>query len=314
LSLIFVTDGSSDKTPDIISQYEIIRLFHQPGRMGKVAAINRVMQFVTTPVVVFSDANTLLNRECLREIAKHYKDPKVGGVAGEKKILDISEGRAAGAGEGLYWKYESILKKLDSDLNTVVGAAGELFSIRTELFHETDESVLLDDFVISLKICAQGYLIKYEPRAYAVEAPSALMKEEQKRKIRISAGGFQSMVMLKELFNIYRYPLLSFQYISHRVLRWTLCPIGLFVIMTASIMLVINGAGQVYNLFLFLQLLFYAMAGLGWIYANNNIKVKLLYIPYYFLFMNVSLVIGFSRYLKNEQSVLWEKATRHTVS
>lgn len=84
LSVIFVTDGSNDKTPAIVSQYESIRLYHQPGRRGKVAAINRVMQFVITPVVVFSDANTLLNRECLKEIAKHYQDPKVGGVAGEK--------------------------------------------------------------------------------------------------------------------------------------------------------------------------------------------------------------------------------------
>lgn len=272
------------------------------------------MQFVTTPVVVFSDANTLLNRECLTEIAKHYQDPKVGGVAGEKKILDMTDSRAAGAGEGLYWKYESMLKRLDSDLNTVVGAAGELFSIRTELFEQTDENVLLDDFVISLKICARGFLIKYEPKAYAVEAPSAFMKEEQKRKIRISAGGFQSMVILKKLLNVIRYPLLSFQYISHRLLRWTVCPLCLLAILASNALIVLNQESLVYNLFLFLQILFYAMAALGWLYANNNIKIKILYVPYYFLFMNVSLVIGFTRYIKNQQSVLWEKATRQSVS
>src|SRR5690606_11550963 len=147
-----------------------------------------------------------------------------------KKILMTKNGKAAGAGEGLYWKYESWLKKNDSALYSVVGAAGELFSIRTELYEYVGNNIIVDDFVLSLKICWKGFRILYAPEAYAMEAPSQSMEEEQKRKIRISAGAFQSMVILKDLMNIFKYGVLSFQYISHRVLRWTICPALLPVI------------------------------------------------------------------------------------
>ncbi|MBS1924791.1 MAG: glycosyltransferase family 2 protein, partial [Bacteroidetes bacterium] len=187
LQIYFITDGSNDNSTEIISAHSRINLFFKPEREGKVAAINRVMPFVTTPIVVFSDANTFLNKGCIREIVKHYSNEKTGAVAGEKKVLDLNKtGDAASAGEGLYWKYESFLKKLDAEFYSVVGAAGELFSIRTELFEPTAKDVLLDDFIISLKICQKGYRVAYEPNAYASEAPSDSIKEEQKRKIRIS--------------------------------------------------------------------------------------------------------------------------------
>jgi biofilm PGA synthesis N-glycosyltransferase PgaC len=123
LKIIFITDGSSDNTHLIIDQYKNILSLHEAERRGKLAAMNRAMQFVNTPYVIFSDANTLLNADCVKEIAKHYADAKVGGVAGEKKVINDFENTAAGVGEGLYWKYESFLKKLDSSFHSVVGAA-----------------------------------------------------------------------------------------------------------------------------------------------------------------------------------------------
>ncbi|MFZ1529706.1 MAG: glycosyltransferase family 2 protein [Ferruginibacter sp.] len=312
LTLLFAADGSNDKTVDIISKYPRINLYFKPERAGKVAAINRVMPEIKTPYVIFSDANTFLNKESIREILKHYADEKVGAVAGEKKVMEkILEGGAV-AGEGIYWKYESFLKKLDSEFYTVVGAAGELFSIKSDLFEPTPGNVLLDDFIISLKICKKGYRVVYEPLAYATETPSDSMLEEQKRKIRISAGGFQSMLMLKDLLNISRYGKLSFQYISHRVLRWAICPFLLPLILAANLLLVMAGSGWVYVLFLACQAIFYAAALLGWLFSLNNIKVKLFYIPYYFVFMNVALYIGLKRFLTNKQSVLWDKAKRKT--
>ena len=136
---------------------------------------------------------------------------------------------------GLYWKYESFLKKLDSEFYSVVGAAGELFSLRTELYESAGENVIIEDFVMSLKICMRGYIIKYEPGSFAMEESSPSMKEEEKRKIRISAGAFQAMVLLRGLFNVFKYPALSFQFISHRILRWTLCPICLIALLVANI-------------------------------------------------------------------------------
>jgi len=313
LKIIFITDGSTDRTPEIISRFQQIQLLHEPPRRGKVAAMNRAMKFVSTPFVIFSDANTLLNTECIAAIAKHYADPIVGGVAGEKKVITGSDAKAAGAGEGLYWKYESFLKKLDSEFYSVVGAAGELFSLRTDLFEQAAENIIIEDFVLSLKICMKGYIIRYEPGSFAIEDSSLSMKEEEKRKIRICAGAFQAMVILKDLFNIFKYPSLSFQFISHRILRWTLCPLCLMSLLITNVLIVILNGGLIYQASLILQILFYSCALLGWFYANKNIRIKSLYIPYYFFFMNVSVFIGFKRFVTKKQTVLWEKAARKSL-
>lgn len=313
IELVFITDGSTDRTNEIIGRYHSIKLLYQPERKGKSAAMNRSISHINASIVVFCDANTLLNQECIIEIVKHYSDPRVGGVAGEKKIIQEGINGAAAAGEGLYWKYESFLKKLDSDLYTTIGAAGELFSVRKELFEPAPEGTILEDFVQSLKICTKGYVLRYEPKAYAAEAPSASIKDEMKRKIRISAGAFQAMVMLKELFNIFRYPVLSFQFISHRVLRWTLCPLALVLLFISNFFLVFPGSSNFYALILILQCLFYVMAIAGWILARREIKLKVLYLPFYFLFMNLSVFLGLWRFLKNKQSVLWEKASRQKL-
>jgi biofilm PGA synthesis N-glycosyltransferase PgaC len=311
IKIIFVADGSTDNTLEIVKKYPVIQLLYKNERRGKVAAINRAMQTITTDFVVFCDANTFLNRDSIKEIIKHFEDEKVGAVAGEKKILDTGKNKnAAGAGEGLYWKYESFLKQLDSDFYSVVGAAGELFSIRTKLYEHVNDNILLDDFIISMKICMKGYKVIYEPEAYAKEAPSLTMKDEQKRKIRISAGGFQSVIMLKPLLNFFKYGRLSFLYISHRVLRWILCPLLLPLIFLINIYLVYAHYSQVYILILILQSMLYLLAFTGWLFYMKNLKINVFYVPYYFVFMNLSLYIGFKKFLSNKQSVLWDKAKR----
>jgi biofilm PGA synthesis N-glycosyltransferase PgaC len=311
LRLVFITDGSEDGTPAIISKYNRILLLHEEERKGKLAAMNRAMKFVSTPYVIFSDANTLLNPESVNEIVKHYVDPRVGAVAGEKKILFKEKDKAVAAGEGIYWKYESLLKRLDSEFYSVVGAAGELFSIRTSLFHVVPADTIIEDFVQSLKLCMEGWLVRYEPNAYAIESASSSMQEEQKRKVRIAAGAFQAMLILKGLFNIFRYPVLSFQFISHRILRWTLCPVCLITGLISNVVLVYNNAGRLYFVVLLGQIVFYAMALVGWIFARRNIKSKIFYIPYYFVFMNLSVFLGFYRFLGKKQTAVWEKADRH---
>jgi cellulose synthase/poly-beta-1,6-N-acetylglucosamine synthase-like glycosyltransferase len=308
--IIFVTDGSSDSTPQLVAKYSAIQLLHSEDRKGKIEAMHRAMSYVKTPIVIFSDANTLLNKYSIRNLVRHYQDKTVGGVAGEKRIMTSAEEAVAGAGEGLYWKYESFLKKLDFEFYSVVGAAGELFSIRTDLYEYPGSNVLLDDFIISLSICRRGYRIAYEPDAFAMESASLSLKEEQKRKIRISAGAFQSMKMMADLMNVFRYPLLSFQYISHRVLRWTLCPVFLPLVLIANIILVLSNEGLFYTLVLVTQLLFYFLALLGFLTSFRKTKIGFLYAPYYLLFINYSLYAGFFRFLKGKQTVLWEKASR----
>jgi cellulose synthase/poly-beta-1,6-N-acetylglucosamine synthase-like glycosyltransferase len=312
LSLVFVTDGSSDATPQIISNYQNIKLYHEPQRRGKIHAVNRVMRFIKTPIVVFSDANTFLNKEALRNIVRHYTDEKVGGVAGEKRIFKKDEDNASGAGEGLYWKYESFLKRKDSEVYSVVGAAGELFSIKTSLYEEPGENIIIEDFYMSLRICAKGYRFIYEPEACATETASASVKEEWKRKVRICAGAFQAMIKLVYLLNPFKYGILSFQYISHRVLRWTLAPLFLPLIFLSNIWLAAAG-DQFYSLALLAQIAFYILAFLGYLKRDKKVSIKGFFVPYYFCVMNFSVYAGFIRFLKGKQSVVWEKSQRATV-
>ncbi|MCF8388947.1 MAG: glycosyltransferase, partial [Bacteroidales bacterium] len=282
-------------------------------RAGKIAAMNRGVQFVKTPIVIFSDGNTMLGKESIRRIVNLFSDPKVGCVSGEKRIYAKDKDSAAGT-EGIYWKYESTLKKWDAELYSVVGAAGELFAVRTNLFQKVEGDTLLDDFIVSLRIAMQGYTIQYDPKAYAIEAPSASVKEELKRKIRISAGGIQSILRLLPLLNFFKYGILSFQYISHRVLRWTLAPLFLLLILIMNtIITATEGFIDFSHVFTWLfwgQIAFYLIALLGWYLENHKIKIKAFFIPYYFFIMNLSVYLGLRRFIKGKQSVNWERAKR----
>ncbi len=310
---LWVTDGSDDGTPDLLRKYEGVEVHHKDERGGKIGAMNRGMDFVKTDIVIFSDGNTMLGENSIREIVNLFKNPEIGCVSGEKRIRQKNSDVAAGAGEGIYWKYESTLKKWDFELYSVVGAAGELFAIRKDLYQEVERDTLLDDFIISLRIARDGYRIGYNPDAYAVESASEDVKEELKRKVRISAGGFQSIVRLKELLNPFKYGILSFQYISHRVLRWAVAPFALPLIFLANLWLALDQGlltPQPYPILFGLQVLFYVAATVGWILENREVRLKLLFVPYYFLMMNYSVYLGLKRYLKGGQSVKWERAKR----
>lgn len=309
LKLIFISDGSSDDTHERIKKYPTIVALHENERSGKAVAMNRAMKFVTTPIVAFCDANTILNKEAIRELVKHYKDPHVGAVTGEKRIISTNKEGASTAGEGIYWKYESLLKKLDSDFYSVVGAAGELMSYRTVLYKELPLDTLLDDLMQSMQIALNGYRVIYEKNAWAAETASASVKEELKRKIRISAGAWQSMLRLGKAFNPFHNFKLFFAFISHRVLRWTLAPFSLLILIIINILLLKSG-NIIYTTFFFMQIAFYALALLGWNLENKKIKVKVLFVPYYFFIMNLCVFLGLFRFLKGNQSVSWERAKR----
>lgn len=155
--------------------------------------------------------------------------------------MQAKDGAAAG-GEGIYWKYESTLKALDARLYSAVGAAGELFAVRRELFETMEPDTLLDDFILSLRITMKGYIIAYCTNAYAIESGSADMREEEKRKVRIAAGGLQSIRRLRPLLNPFRYGVLSFQYTSHRVLRWSVTPFLLFALLPLNVAIYLTAA------------------------------------------------------------------------
>jgi len=312
---VWVTDGSDDGTPDILRKYSDkgIEVYHEDARGGKIGAMNRGMKFVKSPIVIFSDGNTMLGKESIQRIVNLFKDPKVGCVSGEKRIFSKDSDTAVGS-EGIYWKYESTLKKWDAELYSVVGAAGELFAIRTDLYREVEKDTLLDDFIISLRVAMDGYTIQYDPEAYAIESSSANVKEELKRKVRIAAGGIQSVIRLSPLLNIFKYKTLSFQYISHRVLRWVVAPFALPFIFVFNLFLALDAGldsyTNIYTLLFYAQVIFYVFALLGWWLENRKISIKILFVPYYFFVMNYAVYLGMGRYFKGQQSVNWERAKR----
>lgn len=310
LEVVWVTDGSSDNTNQELAKYDSVKVLFEPARRGKSAAITRAMGFINTPIVIFTDANTMICSEAIKEIVTQFTDPIVGCVAGEKRVAQLDK-QDATAGEGIYWKYESKLKDLDYRLYSAVGAAGELFAIRTSLFVELPHNTLLDDFVMSMKIAQDGYKIAYCKQAYAVEDASEDILQESKRKVRISAGGIQSIIRLSNLLNIFRYGTLSFQYISHRVLRWSLTPILLFLLLPINAILVYGyGIYSFYGVFFVLQIIFYMLGIGGYVLSKRKIKNKIMFIPFYFLFMNVSVIRGVGYLRSHKGSGVWEKAQR----
>ncbi|MDO8367407.1 MAG: glycosyltransferase family 2 protein [Saprospiraceae bacterium] len=314
LRFCFVTDGSDDHTEELVRTYPFPpdvrwQLLHQPERRGKIAAFQRAMQQIKSPVVVSTDANTHVNPEAIRRLVRHFADPQVGAVAGEKRISMAEKDDASSAGEGIYWKYESLLKQWDAELWSVVGAAGELFAIRTECYEPVPPDTLVEDFYLTMRIAQHGWRVQYEPEAWAAEASSASVAEEMKRKVRIAAGGLQAVWRLGSLLNPFQYGVLSFQYISHRVLRWTLAPILLPILLIINIILAFQGSFY-YQILLLGQIIFYLAALTGWILEQKKLKVKILFVPYYFCLMNWAMYAGFVRLMRGKQSVLWEKAKR----
>lgn len=312
LNIIWVTDGSDDESLSVLSRYQNIDVHHLPERKGKIHAMNRGMKLVSTPFVVFTDANTMLNRNAIREMMKYFADARVGCVAGEKRIQDNNVEKAVEAGEGLYWRYESLIKKLESKNGSAVGAVGELFAIRTEIFEEVREDTILDDFAISLQIASRGYFIKYAPGAKGTETASVSVKEELKRKIRIACGGWQTLFRMPHLLNIFSYGFLSLKYLSHKVLRWTLVPLSFFMAFITN-MLIVWGRpllSDFYGYLLGLQILFYMAVIWGALFNNRRTRIKILFAPYYLFFMNYAIVAGMIRYLSGNYSVKWEKAKR----
>jgi cellulose synthase/poly-beta-1,6-N-acetylglucosamine synthase-like glycosyltransferase len=310
LRIMWVTDGSNDRTNELLAAYPEVDIVFSPERRGKTAALKHGLRELKTRYVAFTDANTMINVSALREIARLFSDSTVGCVSGEKRVAARNAGEMAAEGEGLYWRYESTLKRWDSELYSAMGAAGELYAIDPKLCQEVPDEALLDDFMLSMYVVQAGKRIAYTANAYAIEYGSANIFEESKRKRRIAAGGLQSIWWLRSMLNPLKQPLATFQYVSHRVLRWSITPIAMILLLLVNIALVVMGAGTFYTVMLILQMLFYLMALAGWFFNRYGSKNKLLYTAYYFLFMNFNVFRGMAYLKSHGKSGAWEKAKR----
>jgi len=313
MEIIWVTDGSDDETITRLKEYKDIRVLHDQVRRGKADAINRAVSEARSEYIVLTDANSMLNPESLKELVAPFADTLTGCTAGEKRIAP-SEISTASAGEGIYWRYESLVKKLESLTGSVLGAAGELFAFRKDQYKKLATDTLLDDFTISMNIAAAGFRVKYIPEAYSVELSSLSVNEEFKRKKRIATGGIQFLIRHPELLNPLRYGFLSLKYVSHKVLRWTVAPFAFPVLFILNILICTSlSAGTLFNIMLILQLVFYIAALTGALMNNFYNHKKNIVVPYYILMMNYAMIRGILSYLKGDYSVKWPKAERRSA-
>lgn len=310
LCVMWVTDGSNDNSNELLQAYPEVKLVYSPERKGKAAAMQHGLQENKAEYVIFTDANTMLNADAIREIVRQFMKKNVSCVSGEKRVAARHAGQATAEGEGVYWKYESMLKRWDSELYSAMGAAGELFAVRMSHYLPAPSNALLDDFMMSMLILKDGHRIAYTNEAYATEYGSASTAEESKRKRRIAAGGLQSIWWLRSMMNPFAYPKVAFQYVSHRVLRWSITPLALFALFPLNLLLLFASGSLIYQLLFLLQLFFYLSALTGHILKVSGRRNKLLYIPCYFLFMNLNVFLGIGYLMSHKDSGTWEKARR----
>lgn len=318
LKVLWVTDGSDDGTYEFLKEQSDLQVEHHSKRNGKTGAVNRGMSFVKTKYTVFSDANSMLNKDCIQELVRGFQNPEIGCIAGKKLVIKHKKDQAVSVGESVYWSIESKIKEYESIVNSTVGAAGELYAIRTELFETIPDDTIIEDFVISVMMVKKGYKIKYAPGAFSVETSSENIGEELKRKTRIAYGGIQFLLRYPELLNPLKTGFFAFQYFFHKVLRWTIVPFAIpliyiinGILMYLSNPLVNKSLVNEFLLYFFaLQTCFFFLAINGWLLRNIKIKLNLLFIPYYILVMNFAIISGYIRYLTSSQSVNWEKAAR----
>ena len=312
LEIIVVTDGSTDRTPELAAECPGIRVLHQPERRGKASALNRAITFAgAADVLVFSDANTLLSRDALRLMMRHYAEPTIGGVSGEKRVAS-RPGHPVHA-EGIYWRYESWMKQLDAGFYSLIAAAGELFSIRLAYWRPIPEDTILDDLHLTLTICRQGFRFAYEPGAIATEPPSPRLADERERKVRIAAGAFQTLFRFRWLWLPFGHFRLWYTYGSRRILRWIFAPVCLVLLLLSNLYLLacLETNLLIYQLAMVGQGSLYTLAAFGWgLNRLGRPSPPVIQACFYVVFMHAAMFAGFIRFVSGRQSAIWRKASR----
>jgi len=192
-----------------------------------------------------------------------------------------------------------------------MGAVGELFAIRSDMYHPVKEDTLLDDFTLSMQILQRGYRIRYAPKAWGTETASVSIREEMKRKTRIAAGGMQALTRMASLLNPFRFGRITLMYFSHKVLRWTLVPVGFPLLFVLNFLLVIEpGIGKTYIVLFILQCLYYLLVLAGGVLHNVRLRFRALFVPYYLFIMNYAIMKGFVQFITGHYSVNWQKVRR----
>lgn len=294
------SDGSSDRTNEILAQHadnKALSICTFPRR-GKVHVINDLIAAATEDILVFTDANSMFSTDAIEKLVIHLIDPEIGAVCGRLRLID----KRGNSGEGFYWRYETMLKKAESVFKCVIGANGAIYAVRRYLVRRLPGDTINDDFTISMRVLAQGYGMSYAEDAIAEEEVGKDDTAEFKRHIRDAAGHYRAMRNLVSLLSPL-YPLRFFFYVSHRVIRWFVPHLMLLLICLPLFDL----ASPISRVLLIVQLIFYSLSFLGWI---SGTKYFLYYIPFYFTYINLAMLVGFIKNIAGLQRVTWDSTMR----
>lgn len=302
LEIIVASDGSTDRTDKIVKEFADrgVKLIRVEGRVGKTETQNQAVRQASGEIVIFSDATTRYERSAIRHIIRNYADSAVGAVSGRYEYCNPT-GAAIGLGSILFWRYENLIKTLQTNIKTITGCCGCIYSVRREAYTPLPADII-SDLVEPLKVLEKGYRIVFEPEAIAFEETTEKSKEEFNMRVRVITRGMRGLLFMKTLFNPFRYSFVAFQLFSHKVLRW-LIPIFLLIALVSNLFLV---GVAFYNVTLMFQLIFYALALIGFVTEKHNILVKPLTIPLYFVTVNLAAVVAMYRIWRGHKAVTWE--------
>ncbi|MFO1020273.1 MAG: glycosyltransferase family 2 protein [Planctomycetales bacterium] len=305
--IIIGCDGNEDRTGELVQSFTDprVRLLQYPQRRGKASVLNDSVPQARGEIIIFSDANTEMDPQAFRQLVRPFVDSSVGGVCGNLILQDSLTGQNV---DGAYWKYENFLKRHEAKIGALLGVNGGIYAIRKSLYQPIPSNTIIDDFLIGMRIHLQGYQLLYEPRAIAYEETPETMAAEFHRRVRIGAGGFQSLVWLKSLLHP-SYGSLAFCFLSHKLLRW-LCPFFMLAAFVGNLFLINH---DWYARLLLLQSLFYLTATAGlWLFKTVPAP-KWMRLPAMFVSMNTALFFGFFRWLKGIQQGTWKRTERSTM-
>ncbi|HAZ13630.1 MAG: hypothetical protein A2X86_13940 [Bdellovibrionales bacterium GWA2_49_15] len=307
MEIIVVSDGSTDDTPAIVKSFkpqEVICV-HDPIRRGKSMALNRAVNRSTGKILFFTDANTILEKSCMRKLVRNFSDGGVGGVSGKKDINKDLKNRSASLGDKTYWQFESALKLRQSQINSISTADGEVFAIRRCLYEDLPDGTINDDSTITIDIVRKGYRVVYEPEAISSEEASITLEDDFNVKARMVYGGLQVIQRYMNILNI-SHCYFIFQFLSHKALRYTM-PIFLLLLLGSNVFL----TGELYSAFLVAQMLFYLSAAVGFYQYKTGDRQTIFYYPLYYTMVNLAALKGIMFFLNNiSPNEVWKKALR----
>jgi glycosyltransferase involved in cell wall biosynthesis len=321
LEIIVTSDCSTDNTDEIVKEYEDrgVKLVRQQERKGKTAAQNRATEHARGEILVFSDAPTMYRANAIKKLVRNYNDKKIGFVTGEVIYTNETD---SGVGEGgsLYWKYESWIKQIESDIGSVIGAAGCIYSMRQSLYTPFDEDYISDfvsplkliinskDFENSLatkKVCHKGFRSVMEPEAVSIEKTSKSRAEEFKMRCRVVTRAISGLAHMRKILNPFKFPKYSFQLFSHKILRWCV-PVFIIIVFMSNLLLLED---KFYYTTFQLQLLFYILALFGYFMDKVKIhRIKVCFIPHYFCMVNLAALVGIFKCIIGKRDKLWTPA------